>query len=47
MPSGVELAGGAAWYALGDAEVDSFSGVIGDFQDNRAVGLGLKLSYTF
>ena len=46
-PSGVELAGGAAWYALGDAKVDSFDGVIGDFRDNHALGLGLKLSYAF
>lgn len=46
MPSGVEIAGGASWYALGDADVYTPAG-LGRFRDNHALGIGLKLSYTF
>lgn len=44
----VELSGGVKYFWLGDAQAQvSTGGIVGDFQDNEALAVGLKLGYHF
>ena len=52
MDNGVELSGGIRYVDLGDAETEEAlaapgTGYTGRFNDNSAVGIGLKIGYTF
>jgi len=44
MDSGIEVSGGVRYVDVGDTVTE---GINGDFQNNSAVALGLKIGYTF